>query len=154
MKYSKKDIAIGFVIIILIILGALYYKKSKNKPVPTATPTTISFLNEIEDSFKYNIPENSNSIELKDVSGGDGRGIATEKEILVDIKDPDKLHFYEAWLLDGDKTISLGKLNQVKGGWLLEYDKSKFPNTNTIIVSLESKYDSLLETKILEGTFN
>lgn len=155
MNYSKKDIIIGFVIIGLIILGAFYYKKIRTpKLTSTPTPLSISFQDELEDSFKYNIPDDVSSIELIDISGGDGRGVATDKEVLIDIKDPASNSFYQAWLVNGDEAVSLGKLQMAKGGWLLTYDRSKYPEYKKLIISLESIFDNKIETKILEGSFN
>lgn len=155
MNYSRKDIAIGFVIIFIIILGALYYKKVKTTKVSVSpTPVSIIFQEDIENSFKFDIPDDVNTIELKDVSGGDGRGIATEKEILVDIENPQSGYFYEGWLEKDGNLISIGKLQMAKGGWLLEYDKSKYEEYKKIIVSLEKINNSTIEKRILEGTFN
>lgn len=157
MNYSKRDIVIGFVIIALVIIGALVYKKSRSPKINSiSTPTPIIFQNDIEESFKYDIPDNVNTIELKDVSGGDGRGIATEKELLVDVENPNSNYFYEAWLQDSNTQaiVSLGKLQVAKGGWLLQYDKSKLQDADKIIISLEKKFDDKIEKRILEGTFN
>ena len=156
MNFSKRDILIGFIIIALIIFGASYYRKIKNpfnKATSISTPISISFKDEFENNFKYDIPEDQNSIELKDVSGGDARGIATEKEILVDAADPSTGYYYEAWLIKDDQAVSLGKLQVAKGGWLLEYDKNKNSEYQKIIISLEKINDNKIETKILEGSF-
>lgn len=155
MNYTKKDIVIGFVIIAVIILGTLLFKKYTNsrKAVVTSTPVSISFKDELEKNFRYTIPENTNSIELKDVSGGDGRGIATDNEVLADIPDPKYGYFYQGWLEKGNELISLGKLQSDKGGWLLEYNKSKLDDADKITVSLEINFDTQMETKVLEGSF-
>ena len=129
MNYSKRDVVIGFVIIILIVLGAFYYKKINNpfkKISSSPTPVSIYFKDEFENSFKYDIPEDRNSIELKDVTGGNGRGIATKNEILADIEDPAANYFYQAWLENDGKLVLLGKLQAVKGGWLIEYNKPEY----------------------------
>jgi len=155
MNYSKKDVLIGFIIIAIIIGGALYYKKLRNpKTLSLPTPTPITFQKDIEESFKYDIPDNIGSIELKDVSGGNGRGIATAKEVLADIDDPMSNYFYQGWLEKEGNLISLGKLEVVKGGWLLEYNKSKLEDADKIIISLERVLDNKIEKRILEGTFN
>lgn len=161
MNYSKRDVITGFIIIVLIILGIFYFTKIKDKKItnpfakatPTSSPVQISFKKELENSFKYTIPEDRNSIELKDVNGGNSRGIATEKEILIDVDDPQTGYFYQGWLVKDDKVVSLGKLQTVKGGWLLEYDKSKNADYSKIVISLEKTLDNKIETKILEGSF-
>lgn len=162
MNYSKRDIIIGFVIIGLVILGAFLYKKIRAPKITvTPKPVSIEFQKDIEDNFKFTIPANTSSIELKDVSGslpagqaGNGRGLATDKEILADIEDPTTGYFYEGWLEKGDQLVSLGKLQIAKGGWLLEYNKSKLNGATKIIVSLEKVNDNKIETRILEGSFN
>lgn len=163
MNYSRKDVIVGFAIILIIIAGAIYYKKIKSpKVLPSPTPVEISYQEDFDtrggyfNKFKFDIPNNSNSIELKDVSGGDARGIATEKEVLVDANDPEIGYFYEAWLQDSNtqELVSLGKLQIVKGGWLLEFDKSKLSDAEKVIISLEKKFDNILEKRILEGSFN
>ena len=156
MNYSRRDVLIGFVVVVLIIIGIIAYRQNKAKKVSvTPTPTSITFENELEDSFKYDIPDNANSIELKDVSGGNGRGIATEKEVLADIEDPAIGYYYEAWLENSsNERVSLGRLRMAKGGWLLEYDKSQRGDYNKLIISLERANDFTIEKRILEGTFN
>lgn len=156
MDYSKKDIIIGFVIIVIIIAGTFLFKKYKipAKIQVSPTPISISFKKELENNFKLNIPDNKSSVELKDVSGGDSRGLATDNEVLLDANDPVDGFFYQGWLQKGTTLVSLGKLQMAKGGWLLEYNKSKLPQAEKIIVSLEKTFDNKLETKILEGSFN
>lgn len=155
MNYSKRDVVIGFVIIILIVAGAFYYKKVRTpKPVTTPTPVSIEFKKDFADSFKIDIPSDVNTIELKDVSGGDSRGIATNREILIDANDPEKGFYYEAWLESSDKLVSLGKLQIAKGGWMLSYDNSKNLDSTKVVISLEKINDNKIEKRILEGSFN
>lgn len=154
MKYSSRDVVIGFVIIIIIIVGAFFYRRTildKKTNLTSSTPVPIEFKKDFEQSFKYNISDDSSSIELK----GDGRGIATNKEILADIENPEIGYFYQAWLqdLDGVELTSLGKLVEGKGGWMLEFPEISDTNNKKIIVSLERKFDGEMENKILEGSF-
>ena len=154
MNYNRKDVVTGFIIVVVIVLGVLIFKKLKTpKVLPSPTPQSISFREDLEDTFKFDIPENVNTIELKDISGGNGRGIATPSEVLVDIEDPATGYFYQGWLENGGNFISLGKLRVAKGGWLLEYDGSKYPEYKKIIISLEKSFDKNLEKPILEGSF-
>lgn len=156
MNYSKRDVVIGFIIIILIVVGAFYYRKTlRDKKISNTLPTpiSISFKKELENKFKFDIPDNTNSIELKDVSDGNGRGIATDTEVLADIEDPATNYFYQAWLQKGDSIVSLGKLEIAKGGWLLEYNRSKLNDAEKIVISLEKIFDNKLEKRVLEGSF-
>lgn len=150
MNFSKKDIVIGFIIIAVAVSGAYFYRKLKSpKTTIVSNPTPISFQKDLEDSFKYDIPDNINSIELK----GDGRGIATKNEVLVDIEDPSFGYFYQAWIENNGNLVSLGKLQMAKGGWLLDYSNLKLDEVQKIIISLEKNYDGKMEKKILEGSF-
>ena len=155
MNYSKKDIIIGFIIIAVVVSSAFLYRKLKNPKISLApTPASISFQKDLEDSFKYDIPDDAGSIELKDVSGENGRGIATKNEVLADIEDPATGYFYQAWTEENGNFVSLGKLQMVKGGWLLDYSNLKLDNAEKIVISLEKDYDAKMEKKILEGSFN
>lgn len=155
MNFNRKDVVTGLIIILLIIGGAYLYKylKKPRTQTPTPSPVSFEFKKDFSDSFKIDIPDNVSSIELRDVSGGDSRGIATENEILVDANNPDENKYYEAWLEKDDKLVSLGKLQMAKGGWLLNYDKSKYSDYKKIIISLEKTNDNKIEKKILEGSF-
>lgn len=155
MNFSKKDVAIGFIIIAVAIGGAYLFKKWRTPKVSvTPTPVSIGFQKELEDKFRIDIPDTENNTELKDVAGKNSRGIATDKEILADIEDPASGYFYQGWLEKNDLLVSLGKLQIAKGGWLLEFNKSKLPDAEKIIVSLENKFDDRIEKRILEGSFN
>lgn len=154
MNFPKRDVITGLLIVIIIVAGVFFYKKLKTpKPLATNTPVSISFKKELESQFKYQIPEGVESIELKDVRGGTGRAIATKGEILADIEDPTTGAFYQGWLEKDGSLVSLGKMQMAKGGWLLEYDSSKFPEYKKVVVSLEKTYDSKMEEKVLEGSF-
>lgn len=155
MNFYKKDVMVGLVIVLIIISGAYLYRYLKKPRIQKITPSPASyeFKKDFEESFQLDIPDNVNSIELKDVSGGNSRGIATDNEILVDADDPEAGFYYEAWLEKESGLISLGKLRFAKGGWLIEYDRSKNPTFTKVIVSLEKENDNNLEKRILEGSF-
>ncbi len=154
MNFNRKDVLIGFAIIIVFIAGSLFYKKYKTpKPLQDSVPVSVTYRTDFEDSFNLEIPDNVNTLKLNDISGGDARGMATEKEILVDANDPDAGYYYEGWLQNGEKLVSIGKLIKTKGGWILEYDKNVYDEFNKILVSLERVYDNNIEKKILEGSF-
>lgn len=144
---------IGIIIILIIIGGAYLYKKLNTPKLEiSTTPTSIEFQEDVENDFKYNIPENTTTVELK----GDGRGLTTNKEILADVENPATGYFYEAWLQDSGNgnLTSLGKLVEGKGGWMLEFPVISNTEGQKIIISLEKKFDNEIEKKILEGSFN
>lgn len=155
MNYKRKDVVIGLIIILLIVAGSFVYKKIKTpKPLEDGESDNISFLEEIKNDFKYDIPDDVRTIELKDVSGDDNRGIATENELLADLAAPKEGYFYQAWIEDDGNLNSLGKLVEGKGGWMLEFAEISDISGKKIIVSLENDFDSKIENRILEGSFN
>ncbi len=154
MNYNRKDIITGLVVI-LVIIGGVYlfrYLKKNKVVLPTSSPASYEFKKDFEDSFKLDIPDEVNSIELKDVTGGDSRGIATENEILVDANDPES-GFYQAWIEKDGVLTSLGKLTIAKGGWLIEYSMPNIVENSKVVVSLEINNDNKIEKRILEGSF-
>lgn len=144
-----KRVVLVFVILVIIIVGALLAsQKIKNNRIsislPEATPTVEQ---RIEEKFKgLVIPDDAEKIELRNVSGEEGMGIATRNEILADLPNLQKGESYQVLLGNGTKTILLGSMRQAKGGYLLEYDSSKYPGYNQIVVVRGAKH-------ILEGSF-
>jgi hypothetical protein len=143
-----KNILSVFIVIVIIIAGILLFKnraKITPKVNPAATP---SIQQQIQNKFKgLTIPQGEPSIDLKDVTGGSGMGIATRSEILADLPNLSKGQIYQGYLENSSgKTVLLGTLNMAKGGWILYYDSGKFPGYNKVIVSVGL-------THILEGSF-
>jgi hypothetical protein len=142
-----KDILATFIVIVVIVAGILFIKnraKIAQKINPTATP---SIQQQIESKFKgLVIPGDQERIDLKDVSGGSGIGIATRNEILADLPTLPSGQFYQGWLGNGGKTVLLGTLKTAKGGWILNYNSSLYPGYNKVIVTVGGKH-------ILEGSF-
>jgi len=154
MNFNKKDVFTGFVVILFVVAGVYLYKYLKTPRTTSVTQTPISyeFKKDFEDTFKLDIPDNANSIELKDITGGDSRGIATENEVLVDANDPES-GFYQAWIEKDGVLTSLGKLTTAKGGWLVEYSMPISVENSKVVVSLEMNNDNKIEKRILEGSF-
>ncbi|OGM11980.1 hypothetical protein A2Z22_04845 [Candidatus Woesebacteria bacterium RBG_16_34_12] len=159
---DKKDIVFGLVIILILTAVVYYWKKPPAVEQDLVVPQTLSVEDEIEEKFKIQIPEDVEKAELKDVSGGDGSGIATRKfaegefshTILVDLPDPEGIRFYEGWLVKDNETVSTGKLNLAKGGYLLEFQSdTDYTSFNQVVVTLEEKLDKTSEKHILEGSF-
>lgn len=163
MNSNKKDVFVGFIIILIIIAGIFFYKKYKtDKAGLLSLPTPISFQKELENSFKFTIPDDVDSVELKDVTGGESRAIATKKfkdrlfshTVLADLPDLSANDFYEGWLVNGDKVISTGKMKLDKGGFMLEYNsKIDYSEYKTVVITLEKIFDNKPEIHILEGSF-
>lgn len=161
MNFKTRDVVIGVIVIALVITAGLVYRNLKSeKTLPTPTPSTTN-RDEIVKGFNYQIPEDVESIELKDVSGGLGRAIATRKyengtfihAVLADLPDLEQ-GFYEGWLVLGDKYISTGKLRIAKGGYLLEFESTTdYSAYNKVVITKELKDDQTPETHVLEGSF-
>ena len=160
---SKREIAVG-VVIILLLSGYVFYKQRQSVSTPElSVPQILSIEDKIEDKFNITIPENLNRAELKDISGGFSSGIATiddqrsyqEVTVLADLPNPPQDSFYQGWLYNTDNTpISMGKLLEGKGGWILDYRSTKsILDYKRVAVSLESTIDESLGKKVLEGFF-
>lgn len=152
----KRDIVVGFVIL-LVLAAVFYFFKSRNKqmtvPEASSEPTITQVEQNFKDKYNLTVPDNIEKTNLKDVSGGNGMGIATRTEILADLPDPESGYFYQAWLENGDKLVSLGKMSMEKGGWIISYTGSNYPGYNKVLVSLERVFDYTVEKRILEGSF-
>ena len=153
---NKRDIMIGLVILV-VIAGLVYWFKLR-KPTPTVpvstTPSIEQVEGTIEDKFKFTVPDNVEKALLKDITGGDGSGIATRTEILVDLPDSEPGTYYQAWLENANgKLLSLGKLEIAKGGWLVRYNGASYPTYNKVVISQEKVVDGAIEERVLEGSF-
>jgi hypothetical protein len=163
---DKKSIVLGLVILVAIAGGAILYRHSQTpKPLPTPTPAITE---KIENNFKYEIPQDVEKVELKDVSGGNGSGLATRNfeagkfthVVLADLPEPPASSFYEGWLVRGKAgdsnfaLISTGKMKVAKGGYLLEFESNKdYSDYKQVVVTLEKVDDRNPEVHILEGSF-
>lgn len=141
-----RDIVIGLVILAVVAGAIVWIRRARTTPAPLPTP---SIEEKIEKTFNFEIPEDVDRAELKDVSGGGGAGIATRDTVLADLPDPEGGYFYQAWTEKDGKLISLGKMRLAKGGWIFEGSVAG----QKVIVSKEKIFDSKIETKILEGSF-
>ena len=150
---KTKNIFIAFILVVAVVAAVLVVK-NRRKTTSTANPlVTPSVQQQLENKFNgLVIPEDEESIELKDVSGGTGMGLATRSEILADLPALPTGKFYQGWLEKdlpaqaGVKPVLLGTLKMAKGGWILNYNSSAYPGYNKVIVAVGGKH-------ILEGSF-
>lgn len=143
---KARDIIIGAIVLGLLVGGALWVRKTRldRQALKVTTPSVEE---KISDTFNgLIVPEGVEKAELKDISGSGGFGIATRTEVLADLPDLSAGSFYQAWLEKDDQKVLLGKMRIAKGGYMIEYDSSKYPGYNKVVVSLGEK-------KILEGSF-
>ncbi len=131
-----RDVVIGLIILVLVVTAVIYKRnKAAKLAVPLSTPGVEQ---RISDTFNgFEIPEDVEKTELKDVSGGDGFGIATRTEVLADLPESES-GYYQVYM-DGKL---MGSMRVAKGGWLFEGNI----NGQKIEVRLEEK-------TILEGSF-
>ena len=148
---KMRNLVIGFIFLVGIVAAILIIKgkaKVNSLVVPTAPTVTPSIQQKLQSKFQnLIIPTGGDQIDLTDVSGGSSMGIATRNEIIADLPTLTKGQFYQAYLANtSGKTVLLGTLVNKKGGWILDYDSSKFPGYEKILILQGS-------THILEGSF-
>lgn len=148
-QVSIRKIVLSFIFLFVIIFSVIYFllkSRGQKENLRYVSPTP-SVIQQMEEKFKgVTIPQDDTKIELKNISGEEGMGIATKTEVLADLPELTKGGFYQVLLSNGNKTIFLGNLKESKGGWILEYDLSKYQGYNQLIVSKGSK-------EILKGSF-
>lgn len=111
-----RDIVTGLIVLALLIGGIFWVKRTKTNK-ETLTVTTPSTEEKISDTFNgLEIPKDTEKAELKDISGGNGVGIATQDMVLANLPDPDAGQYYQVWA--DDKL--LGSMRIAKGGFLFE----------------------------------
>ena len=160
MKFKTRDVVVGIIIIAVVVTAGLLYKNLKS-PKALPTPSSSGTKEELQEMFNYQVPDDVDSVELSDVTGGSAKAIATRKyenglythAVLADLPDLDS-GFYEGWLVMEDKFISTGKLRIAKGGYLLEFSSSTdYSFYNKVVITKELINDQTPETHILEGSF-
>lgn len=134
----RRDIIIGIIILIVLITGVIVINNLRAKKllvIPTPTP---SISQKINNTFpNLNIPEGTEQAELKDATGGESFGIATRTEIIANLPEPKAGQSYQGWLENSaGNEVLLGTLKQSKGGWILEYNSSRYPGYNKVIVTV------------------
>jgi hypothetical protein len=143
---KTRNVVIGLLILVVLVTAAFVIKKSLTKK-SLSVPAIPSIETKIEKSFGgIVIPDDVEKAELKNVDDGEGVGIATRTEILANLPDLNQGQSYQVWLEKDGKQVLLGKMRIAKGGWILEYDSSKYLGYNKIIATLGDKH-------ILEGSF-
>lgn len=147
VNMKTRDVVIGLIVLVVLVSAAFLIRRGLTKKTLTVPTPTPSVQQQIENSFGgITIPAGIEKTDLVNVSGGEGVGIATKTEVLANLPDLEAGQSYQVWLQKDDKKVLLGKMRIAKGGWILEYDSSKYPGYNKIIVTLGDK-------NILEGSF-
>lgn len=158
---ERRDIVIGL-IILAALAGFIYFRSRQVAPEELQVPQTLSIEDQLEQAFDFDIPEDVEKAELKDVTGGNATGIATRKfdagrfthTVLADLPEPESGTFYEGWLVLEDSVISTGRFRMAKGGYLLEFQSgTDYSSYDRVVVTHERVADSVPEEHILEGSF-
>jgi len=164
---KTKNVLIGVVFFIILILVAIFlinrHQNALNEANSSPLPTPVSaFEQQLKDNFGITVPDTAVKADLKDVTGNNQVGLVTENKVnsqndytvIANLEDPTPGYFYEAWLVNGNDTVSLGMLSVAKGGWLVDYTTSKdLSDHKTVWVTLERYNDNTPEKHILEGSF-
>jgi hypothetical protein len=164
---KTRDIVIGIVVLAAIVGLVLRFRGSRAGKLEV-TPTPSSIEDKFEESFKVEIPEDADKVELKDVAGGGSTGIASRSfkdskfshMVLADLPSPEVGSYYQGWLQKGEEDdddfslVPTGRMSLVKGGYLIEYESNQdLQDFNKVVVSQEKIADSKVEKRVLEGNF-
>ncbi len=145
---KARDIVIGLIVLVVLISAAFLIKKSLNKKAVVTVLPRVTVQQKVENTFPgLTIPTDGPKAELKDVSGGESFGIATNTEVLANLPEAPAGKTYKVWLENSQsQTILLGDLRLAKGGYLIEYNSASYQGYNKIIITLDNVH-------ILEGSF-
>lgn len=170
MQDKQNLLTIGAVVLVVVGLGVFLYRQSQQPTEEVAVVDQEEVARDRAEQFLQNldveIPEDATRVNLRDVAGTEGAGIATRRpqgdvllqSLLVALPDPQPGEFYEAYLLSSDETqdpMYLGKMRMVKGGWALDYqlDSQEAQDYSKIQVTREKTDDRQLEEVVLEAEF-
>lgn len=133
-KMKMRDTIIGFVVLVILISTAILVQKSNVEKNLIENIKAPSVESKIKDTFTgLTIPSDTYKTDLTDVSGGDSFGIVTSTEILANLPELVPGESYRASLLKDEKLIQIGTLKNEKGGWILQYDFSKFTGYKVVV---------------------
>ncbi|MFI5241009.1 MAG: anti-sigma factor [Microgenomates group bacterium] len=147
---KTRDIVLGLIVLVALIGIVLWVRKVRIDKALKLSVTTPTIEEKVNKTFNFSIPDDVEKKELKDVSGGNGFGIATKDMVLADLPDLDSGQIYQVWVEKDGKVVSLGKMRVAKGGWIFE---GSIPTGyQKVVVSQEKSFDGKIETRVLEGS--
>ncbi len=165
----KREHWAGLLVALVLVGGFLWWrsKRLEESQVLPAEGEGVQIedkASELAKRFGMVIPDNVEKIELKDVRGGTGTGIATrsfvegrfEHTVLAALPDPASGSWYETWLVRDDPSdlIYVGRLRIAKGGFLVDFTSNVDLRDHTkVVVTLERVDDRQPEVHVLEGEF-
>ena len=123
----SRDVVIGFIVIVVLISVVLLVKKARVDKFYVTPVQTPSIEARIKDTFNgIIISDDTDRVELSDISGGESYGIATKTEILANLPELPEGKFYSVTLTKNEDLIKLGNMRKAKGGFVLEYNFSNY----------------------------
>lgn len=145
---KTRDIVIGFIFLVVLVAGVLWIFKAKDVKKATLPLPTPNIAEQIKNAFpNLNIPDGVERANLTDVTGGSSIGVATRTEVVANLPELASGKSYQVIVENASgKTINLGTMRVSKSGWLLQYNSSKYPGYDKVIVASENVH-------ILEGSF-
>jgi hypothetical protein len=161
----RKIIFVGFLVLIVTVSFWWVKKGVKNQDdllnVGDERLIVPSVMEKDFEDVGIVVSDDASKAELKDVTAGSSRGVASvEKDglffvhyVVADLPELSK-GFYEGWLVNskGD-VLYTGKLENQKGGWVLEFRIEKdISDYKKIVITEEIKDDQKPEKHILEGS--
>ena len=153
-----KENWVGIAGVVVVVLGFWWFTNKEERqgliePEGLMVGEEVSLL---EKKTGLKVGEVGEKIVLESVDGSDASGIATEGSILADLPGLDGGYLaYEGWLVseETDDVFYAGRLQSVKGGWLLDYRKESPRGYNKVIVTKEKVLDQRPEKHVLEGVW-
>jgi hypothetical protein len=145
---KSRDVIIGFVFLVVLVAGILWIFRVKNNKTTSLPLPTPSISQKVNNAFPgLNIPDGVERVNLSDVTGGNSIGVATRTEVVANLPDLSGKQQYQVLLENASgRDVNLGTMRISKSGWILQYNSSKYPGYNKVIVVLGT-------THILEGSF-
>lgn len=170
MQDRQNWLTIAAIVLVVGGLGAFLYRQSQQQveevDVVDQEDQARERAEQLLQQLDVEVPDDATRVNLRDVSGEGGAGIATRREdsdrllqsILVALPEPGAGEFYEAYLVaDNDEVESLylGKLRSVKGGWTLDYrlTSQQADQYRQIQITRETNDDRESEEVVLEAEF-
>jgi len=120
MNLLKWFVAIVAVVAVIVLYNRYNSQQNKPEPVDDTSPTP-SIEQDLEQVLGRSIADDADKIELVD---GENKAIVTKESqddgtmisVLADLPEGD----YTAYLSDGETAEPIGKLSEVKGGYILD----------------------------------
>ena len=152
---KSRDVVIGFIFLVVLIAGTFWLIKNRNLKKLTTPLPTPNITSEVNKAFpNLTVPKGGERADLNRVSGSEGVGVATRQKtnsqttitVMANLPTPQAGN-YQAAVTNGTQTITLGKMEVTKSGYLVNFVTVQDLNGyNKVIVSNGN-------SNILEGSF-